>query len=1182
MTCPEDKIYSFEPLNNAGRRMSCAPLNLMTDYRLILLTLLLILTQSARPEIKPGMANGPYHGSFIDGGVGLKKPLDAGSSLLRGDRAWSIYAWVNSDAPGAARTLLAGFGEPAGAAGTQRYFAVRAGKLSFWTGNAEIQTEMPLRPGSWQFLTATFEGGNLALYGDGVQLTSGKVELNVAAPVIQMAPVNALPPDATHFAGRIAGFTLLPRALAPAEVRALGAQARNLDAVAFEAASKSWPVQTRGQDGLRAPQEPATLPATTAESSRPLARPVADDKPTLSARGDNEWTLAGGWRMIEAPKTAAGGAAISQPRFATGGWLDATVPGTALSTFVDRGVYPDPDFGLNNLSIPEALSRQDYWYRTEFNPPASLRGRRLTLTLYGINYAASVWLNGKPLGEVRGAFTRGEFDVSAHVSHGRPNALAVRVSPPPHPGIPHEQSITAGPGPNGGIMCLDGPTFICTEGWDWIPGIRDRATGIWQEVTLKAAGRVKIGDVNVVADLPLPDTTHAAVNLTVPLRNDAGQPVSGVLEAAFEGVAVRRRVAVAPGATVVRFTPADFPQLNLKSPRLWWPNGYGRPELYHLRVRFTTASAGESDARSLRFGIRELSYELTLLDGGGRLRRVEFNPTAATAAGQHVVNVTHEGMIESAEGWVASFMPGADRSAAVRELADRRASPHLVLRVNGVRIACRGGNWGLDDSRKRISRARMEPYFRLHREANLNMIRNWSGQNTEEVFYELADEYGLLVWNDFWLSTEDWNLDPSDSALFLANARDAILRFRHHPSIAVWCGRNEGVPSPTINEGLDALVRTLDGTRYYSPNSRHVNLAESGPWHYSDVFKFFTTRGRGFSTELGLPSPPPADTIRKMLAPSDHWPPNDAWAYHDWHSKSGGDTTHFMKAMEDELGAPASLEDFERKSQLLNYVSHRAMFEGFNANLWRPNSGRLMWMTHPAWPSMAWQMYSSDYTTYGAFYGIKKACEPLHVQFNLPGLETAVANITKREFPDLTLRARIFNLDGEEVTTREEKLTAEANATTQSFRLELPEQAARGVVFVKLELRNEAGQLLSENFYWYSAQAAGYRKLNDLRAASVECAAVRASARGMVRVSVELMNRSRGVALATQVTVRDARTKARVLPAYASDNFISLLPGEGRRLSVEVPAAGASGGELEVALTGWNVEGVVVPVRRSP
>ena len=157
-----------------------------------------------------------------------------------------------------------------------------------------------------------------------------------------------------------------------------------------------------------------------------------------------------------------------------------------------------------------------------------------------------------------------------------------------------------------------------------------------------------------------------------------------------------------------------------------------------------------------------------------------------------------------------------------------------VVKVNGVRIACRGGDWGMDDSRKRVSRNHLEPFFRLHREANLNIIRNWVGQNTEEVFYDLADEYGLLVWNDFWESTQNYNLEAEDPELFLLNARDTILRFRNHPSILLWCGRNEGVPQPILNNGLEELVRTLDGTRYYSPSSNQINLEDSGPYQYKN------------------------------------------------------------------------------------------------------------------------------------------------------------------------------------------------------------------------------------------------------------------------------------------------------------------------------------------------------------
>jgi hypothetical protein len=163
-----------------------------------------------------------------------------------------------------------------------------------------------------------------------------------------------------------------------------------------------------------------------------------------------------------------------------------------------------------------------------------------TLTFEGINYAASVWLNGESLGTIKGAFIRGIFDVTRVIKPGQANVLAVRISPPPHPGIPQEQSIKGGPGENGGIMCLDGPTFVATEGWDWIPAIRDRDTGIWQPVTLTASGGVKIGDPQVVTTLPLPDTSRADVEISVPLDNSNAAPVHGTLNASFEQVSVSK------------------------------------------------------------------------------------------------------------------------------------------------------------------------------------------------------------------------------------------------------------------------------------------------------------------------------------------------------------------------------------------------------------------------------------------------------------------------------------------------------------------------------------------------------------------------------------------------------------------------------------------------------------------
>src|SRR6202012_234756 len=196
--------------------------------------------------------------------------------------------------------------------------------------------------------------------------------------------------------------------------------------------------------------------------------------------GEDSWTIHGGWELAAAPAVHATGEEISQRGFATRDWMTATVPGTVLTTMIDRGIYPDPDYGLNNLSIPESLAHQDYWYRVEFKSPVFSQGEHITLTFEGVNYPSEVWLNGNKLGGSTGAFLRGKFDVTSLLAANGTNALAVRVSPPPHPGLAQEESIKAGPGENGGMEMLDGPTFGAAEGWDWIPSIRDRNTGIWQ------------------------------------------------------------------------------------------------------------------------------------------------------------------------------------------------------------------------------------------------------------------------------------------------------------------------------------------------------------------------------------------------------------------------------------------------------------------------------------------------------------------------------------------------------------------------------------------------------------------------------------------------------------------------------------------------------------------------------
>jgi hypothetical protein len=1049
---------------------------------------------------------------------------------------------------------------------------------------ATLKSGMRLQPGRWYAVAATYDGTFARLYIDGGEAAALRASTVAVEPVIALGPVTAskpavapradvvrrVSPTALHFGGSLAQFTLSPVADSPDRIRALAEARPDFSLINFDLVGVGWPWQQHAWRGLQAPQDPWTRPHGNSPPSAPhaIAAPVRTAAGGLRANGEGAVQIED-WHLLPAPRADAGGEQLSQANYQEREWYPAVVPGTVLTTLIARGVYPDPDYGLNNLAIPEGLSRQDYWYRSVFVVPRNFRDRELTLTFKGINYAAEVWCNGRRLGAIRGAFTRGHFNVTGLLRPGETGALAVRVSPPPHPGIPHEQSMAAGPGENGGALAIDGPTFIATEGWDWIPAIRDRDTGIWQGVEIRSTGALHLGDPHVVTHVPLPRTDTADLTIVVPVDNPHAGDVSGKVVARFEGISVEKAVLFKPGSTEVEFRADEFPQLRLSAPRLWWPNGYGPANLYALRID-VQADGVVSDSTALRFGIRELTYELSLFDHDGRLRRVEVDPAQGALRGERLIDVRHEAIKRTPQGWAESLTAAGENSAAVRPAASDSLTPYLVIRVNGVAIAARGGSWGMDDSRKRIARERLEPYFRLQREAHLNIIRNWLGQNTEEAFYELADEYGLLVLNDFWVSTQDFQMEPEDPALFLANARDVISRYRNHPSIAVWFGRNEGVPQPIINEGLAELADTLDGTRYYTGSSNAINLQGSGPYDYRPPEQYFTELARGFSVEVGTPSLATLEELRASIPAADLWPLNDTYAYHDWHFGGNGDVATFMAGLAEQYGPGTSLEDFERKAQLMNYVSYRAIFEGFQAHLWTRNSGRLLWMTHPAWPSNSWQIYSSDYDTGAAYYAVKKACEPVHAQLNLPDLAPAVINTTRADQHTLVLRSRVLSLDNRLLQERTEPVDAPANSTTLLAPLtELSSALAHeAVLLVKLTLTDGGGAVVSDNVYWQSRTPAGQRRLNELAPQALRLTARGRRSDAGTLVKVRLVNSGPGPVLNAKLTVLDDRG-ARVLPVYYSDNYLTLLAGEARDIDIDCPASSARC--ARVALRGWNI-----------
>jgi hypothetical protein len=824
-------------------------------------------------------------------------------------------------------------------------------------------------------------------------------------------------------------------------------------------------------------------------------------------------TISDSWQLQDAAKVPESAAVVAVESYKPRSWYTATVPGTVLTSLVNNGVYPEPLYGENNRpdKIPDSLSRMPYWYRTVFKIPKAYTGKHVWLNFDGINFSAQVWVNGRQVGSMKGAFSRGVFDISADVKPGKKAAIAVLVSPQPHPGDPHEHTIRDGVGKNGGITAIDGPTFLSTIGWDWIPAIRDRDTGIWQKVFLSASGPVVIKDPLVTTDLPLPKTDSADVAVQARVENVNDVPQKGILKGSFGDVSFQQSVEVpAHGSQTVSFDPRTTPSLHVSNPRLWWPNGYGPQNLYSLHLSFEV-DGNASDNKDVSFGVRKFSYSVP-------------------------------------------------------------DSENLTISVNGVRVFIRGGNWGLDEAMKRNPRERLEAQIRMHQVANLTMIRNWVGQSTSEDFYELCDKYGLLVWDEFFQPNPSDGPDPDDFDTYMANVREKILRFRNHPSIVLWCARNEGYPPKKIDDALRTLMAELEPTRLYQANSadgRGVN--SHGPYHWRTPREFYVF-DEAFKTEVGSVSVPTIESIHGMMPEKDWETINDDWAEHDFaKGASGGDSYPDMIAAR--YGKVANLADFVRKSQLANFEAFRAMYEGRNAKLFAPTTGILTWMSNPAQPSFVWQLYHHDLEPNSALFAVMKAAEPVHIQLNESSGDLEVINNLDTRLEKARAHLAIYNLDGSAAYQHDFDVSAAPSVATSLGVVAWPADLSP-VHFVKLELRDADGKLMSDNFYWRAQpeHQDDLTALNQLTNVTLETRAVRRDVGGKSFIDVTLHNPGTQIALMAHVQLRSKHDGERVLPVYYTDNYVSLVPNESRTITIEAATSDLKGEAALVLVDGWNVE----------
>jgi len=923
--------------------------------------------------------------------------------------------------------------------------------------------------------------------------------------------------------------------------------------------------------------------------------------------------MSNNWMLARVPDVNENGETLSQKGYALNeAWLPAVVPGTVLLSYEAAGKIDDPYFSDNILKLDQSYYNVDYWYRGTLAVP---EGKRKLLTFFGVNHKADVFVNGKKIGEVNGAFRRGIFDVTELVGNEKTATVAVYIH-----------------WCDGSL--LETPTFIGSAGWDFMPAIPGRNCGLYAPVTLTATAEADVRDPFVTVALS-DDLETAVLSISAEAVNLTDTELSCTLSAAVEGNKVTETITLQKNETRL----VTFGKIVLNNPKVWWPVGYGDQPLYDLDVTVSVGNTVSSE-KTVRFGVRKFEYD--------------------------------------------------------------RDGHDLVLTVNGVRVLCKGGNWGMPDAMLKQTARFLDDSVRLHAEAGVNMIRTWHSNSDFEAFYDACDKYGVMVFEDFALHGKQVPYEPM---LFMESARDKLKRLRNRCCIAVWCGENEAVPPAPLDVLLPEAISELDGTRLYVAASNCDGVHGGTTYMIQDPAWFFG-HAKGFVTEIGTQTVPNIESMRRMMKEEELWPVGNAvWEHHDYNFGIGNkNSKKYTDEVNARYGQTTDIEDFCKKAQLVNVETYKAIFESYNDGMFDECSGLLLWMSAPAWPSLIWEIYDYYLDTFGAFYGTKKATEMHHIQWNartgsvkvinhLPAAfkgraeaevynmdgtlkfrdETAVCvgGADKAEimslFPDTAVNIAVgckgtasgfekdciadnafdgnditrwtcdgadkgwlcvdlgkvcavdgvriswenayakdyhieVSVDGKAFTKVAETVGGNGGLNTLKFdaveaRYVRLVCTARGTMwnyscyqfmvfaagtseagieglskvhFIKLRLFDEAGNLVSDNFYWRSKVNCDCRELKNLGQTELAVA--------YEENTVTVTNTGKNVALAVRIKATKPEAKQgeddRILPAFLSDNYLCLLPNETKAVSLSYDAD-VYGGKAKLTVSGMNTETVV-------
>jgi exo-1,4-beta-D-glucosaminidase len=863
------------------------------------------------------------------------------------------------------------------------------------------------------------------------------------------------------------------------------------------------------------------------------------------SRADGDITLREGWTVQSSAKVSAGGEAVSTAGLDASSWYKASVPNTVFAVLVENGVYKDPYFGMNLRSVPgvsyaigSQFANQEmppdspyavpWWYRKEFEVPAQFSGKTVWLAFHGINYRADIWINGKKVAgsdEVVGAFRRYEFDVTQYVKAGAKNVVAVEVSAP----RANELGIT----------------------WvDWNPTPPDKDMGLWQEVVLSASGRVAVRHAAVETKLDLPATDKAQLTIRAELQNSSNASVKGVLSGTILGAAMpiefSQHVELKAGERrAIAITPENAASLNVQNPRLWWPYQMGEPYLHRLALRFVVDKGLASDLQNIPFGMVQTDSELT------------------------------------PEGY-------------------------RLFKVNGKPVLVRGGGWA-PDMMLRVNESRREAEFRYVKEMGLNTIR-LEGKLEDESFMERADREGILImagWCccDAWEKWGKWG--DENKRVSVDSLRDQILRLRSHPSLLVWLNGSDNPPPPDRenaylqvekeNNWAKPVISSATAKKTESTGESGVKM--SGPYEYvsSNYWLLDTKAGGayGFNTETSPgPAVPPLEELKSMFPPEKLWPINEFWDFH----AGGGKFKNiqvFTNALEKRYGRAKDVADLAWKSQAMTYEGQRAMFEAYGRNKYK-STGIIQWMLNNAWPGLIWHLYDYDLRPAGGYFGSKKALELVHVQFSYDDRSVAIVNGKQEALKGLKVVAKLYDSSMKEVFSREAYSDVSPDGVTKAFRVSEPE-GITPTYFLNLQLFLSSGELLSRNFYWLSSKPdvpdfsktewyytpltefADFAALQDLPKATLTASMSVSDATNETAARVTVENTGSSLAFLVRLRLLKGQDGAEVLPVFFDDNYISLLPGEKREITVHVRKADLGAAKPVLAIDGFNVAPMQLP-----